>query len=215
MHASICTLLSICTLIGIAATARAQESRIDVGVGIAIDAADGEPANDIPNAGLFSRYKLNDRWMIGAAINRAEYDYERPAEIVGITQDPTVEVIDALATATIVRAWIERSLTDERRPMQFFVGVGVGAAFTDVPDAAGPRADGGRFDIHTEVDTEILASVIGGARLHFREHWYGETAVRLEHHFADWQSVDRISGTRGAIDDYLTWGIQISIAYRW
>lgn len=215
MRSLVAMLLGIVLLIAIGAPAQGQESRIDVGLGIAIDAADGEPANDIPNAGLLARYRLNDRWTIGAAVNRAEYDYERPAEIVGITQDPAVEVIDALAEATIVRAWVERSSNDERRPMQYFVGAGLGAAFTDVPDVAGPRADGGQFDIRTEVATEIVASAIGGARRHFGEHWYAETMVRIEQHFADWRSTDRISGAQGDIDDYLTWGLQITVAYRW
>ena len=147
------------------------------------------------------------------AVNRTEYDYEEPAAIVGIVQDPTMEVIDALAEATTVRAWIERSLTDAGRPMRFFLGAGVGAAFTDVPDVTGPRADGGTFDIRTEVDTEIIATVIGGARRMFGERWSGEVAVRAEQHFADWRSTDRVSGAQGSIDDYLTWGIQFTLAY--
>ena len=182
---------------------------------LAIDAADGTPANDIPGAGVLGRYTLNDRWAIGVAVNRTEYDYEQPAAIVGIVQDPTVEVIDALAEATTVRAWIERSLTDAGRPTRFFVGAGVGAAFTDVPDVTGPRADGGTFDIETEVDTEIIATVTGGVRRMFGERWSGEVAVRAEQHFADWRSTDRVSGAQGSIDDYLTWGIQFTLAYRW
>jgi hypothetical protein len=201
--------------LGVAPYTQAQEPRIDFGIGVAIDAADGTPANDIPNAGILVRYHWSERWLVGASVHRAEYDYERPAEIVGITQDPTVEVIDALAEATVVRGWVERSLFDESRPMRFFVGAGLGAAFTDVPDVAGPRADGGQFDIATEVDTEIIVSALGGLGRHFGERWYAEAAVRLEQHFADWRSVDRVSGAEGHIDDYLTWGIQISLAYTW
>ena len=203
------------TLIVIAWPASAQELRIDLGLSLAIDAADGTPANDIPGAGVLGRYTLNDQWAIGVAVNRTEYDYEEPAAIVGIVQDPTMEVIDALAAATTVRVWIERSLTDARRPMLFFLGAGVGAAFTDVPDVTGPRADGGTFDIRTEVDTEIIATVIGGARRTFGERWSGEVAVRAEQHFADWRSTDRVSGAQASIDDYLTWGIQFTLAYRW
>jgi hypothetical protein len=195
--------------------AHAQELGIAIGVGVALDAADGEPANDIPGAGMLVRFSLNDRWAIGAAVNRTEYDFERPAETLGIDQDPMVEVIDALAEATTLRAWIERGLTDPKRPLRFFVGAGFGAAFTDVPDVVGPRADGGTFDIHTEVDTEIIASLLGGARYHFADHCYGETTIRAEHHFAEWRSTDRITGVQGVIDDYLTWGIQFTIAYQW
>jgi len=202
-------------LIVIAWPACPQESRIDLGLSIAIDAADGTPANDMPGAGVLGRYTLNDEWAIGAAVNRTEYDYEEPAAIVGIVQNPTVEVIDALAAATTVRGWVERSLTEAGSSLHFFLGAGIGAAFTDVPDVTGPRADGGTFDIRTEVDTEIIATVIGGARRMFGERWSGEVAVRAEQHFADWRSTDRVSGAQGSIDDYLTWGIQFTLAYRW
>lgn len=208
-------LATIAALISIAPTTGAQESGIDVGVSISVDAANGEPANDIPGAGVLVRYSMDDRWAIGAAVTRTEYDYERPAEILGIAQDPTVEVIDALAEATILRAWIERSLTDAKRPMRFFVGAGLGAAFTDVPDVFGPRVDGGSFDIHTEVDTELVASLLGGARYRFGKRWYGEAAIRVEQHFAEWRSTDRVTGVQGVIDDYLTWGVQLTIAYEW
>lgn len=203
------------TLVVIAWPAYPQELHIDLGLSLGIDAADGTPANDIPGAGVLGRYTLNDKWAIGVAVNRTEYDYEEPASIVGIVQDPTMEVIDALAEATTVRAWIERSLTDAGRSLHFFLGAGVGAAFTDVPHVTGPRADGGTFDIRTEVDTEIIATVIGGARRMFGERWSGEVAVRAEQHFADWRSTDRVSGAQGSIDDYLTWGIQFTLAYRW
>ncbi len=205
----------LATLIVTAWPAYPQELRIDLGVSLAIDAADGTPANDIPGAGVLGRYTLDDQWAVGVSVNRTEYDYEAPAAIVGIAQDPTMEVIDALAEATTVRAWIERSLTDAGRPMRFFLGAGVGAAFTDVPDVTGPRADGGTFDIRTAVDTEIIATVIGGARRMFGERWSGEVAVRAEQHFADWRSSDRVSGAQGSIDDYLTWGIQFTLACRW
>lgn len=208
-------LLIFCAFILAAAPASAQEPRFDVGVAVAVDAADGEPANDIPGVGVLGRYRLTDQWKIAASMSRTEYDYERPAEVTGIKQDPMVEVIDALAEATVVRAWFERSLSDVGRPTQFFVGAGVGAAFVDVPDVSGARADGGRFDIHTEAETEIIASLTGGARLRFGERWYGEAAARLEQHFTDWRSTDRITGAQGHIDDYPTWGVQLAIGYRW
>jgi hypothetical protein len=215
MHLSGSRCALFTTLIVIAWPANPQELGLDLGLSVAIDATDGTPANDIPGAGVLSRYTLNDKWAIGAAINRTEYDYEEPAAIVGIVQEPTMEVIDALAEATTVRAWIERSLTDAGSSMRFFLGAGVGAAFTDVSDVAGPRADGGSFDIRTQVDTEIIATVIGGARRVFGERWSGEVAVRAEQHFADWHSTDRVSGAQGSIDDYLTWGVQFTLAYRW
>jgi hypothetical protein len=215
MRACVSRFALFAALIFIAWPAYSQELRVDLGVSLAIDAADGTPANDIPGAGILGRYALNDQWAVGVAVNRTEYDYEEPAAVLGIVQDPTMEVIDALAEATTVRAWIERSLTGEGRPMRFFLGAGVGAAFTDVPDVNGPRADGGTFDIRTQVDTEVIATVMGGARRIVGERWICEVAVRAEQHFADWRSTDRVSGAQGGVDDYLTWGIQFTLAYRW
>jgi hypothetical protein len=193
----------------------AQERRMDIGVRLGISAADGEPANDIPGAGMLAHYALNDDWTLGAAVDRTEYDFEEPAKIVGIVQDPTLDVIDALAEATTLSFWVERSITDRSRPTSFFVGAGLGAAFTDVPDASGLREDGGSFDIHTEVDTEIIVSILGGVRHRFGERWYGEVVLHAGQHFADWRVTDQVTGAQGSIDDYLTWGAHIAVGWRW
>jgi hypothetical protein len=199
----------------VAAPIEAEERRMDVGLRLVIAAADGEPANDMPGAGVLAHYALNDDWTVGAALDRAEFDFEEPAQIVGIVQDPALEPVDALAEATAVRLWIERSLSDRSKPTQFFIGAGLGAASIDVPDVNAARADGSQFDIHTEVDTEILVSVIGGVRRRFGERWYGEIAVHAEQHFADWRVTDRVTGAQGSIEDYLSWGAHVAVGWRW
>lgn len=92
------------------ALARADnEQRFDVGLRGIITAASGEPANDIPGYGAFGHYRWNEDWTIGFSVDRTEYDYEEPAKILGIPTDPAVEPIDAVAEATVVGAWLERT----------------------------------------------------------------------------------------------------------
>jgi hypothetical protein len=193
----------------------AEERSFALGARALITAADGEPANDIPGIGVLGRYTFNEHWSIGAAIDRTEFDFEEPAKLIGIAQDPTLEPIDALAEGTVLSAWLERTFTRPQTPTIWFIGVGLGAASVDVPDAAGVRADGGQFDIRTDVDTEIIASVVGGVRRNFGERWYAEFSVRADQHFADWRIVDRISGAQGSIDDYLALGGHLAVGIRW
>ena len=93
--------------------ASAAEDRFQAGLLVGVSVADGEPANDIPGFGAQLRYSLSDRWSIGASLGHTEYDFETPASIAGIAQDPSIEPIDALATATSLAAWAERTFVPE------------------------------------------------------------------------------------------------------
>jgi hypothetical protein len=206
-------LASVLFLVG---AARAEEEdRFAVGIRGTITAADGEPANDIPGFGILAHYRIDERWTVGLAIDRTEFDFEEPAKLIGIVQDPALEPIDALAEGTVLSAWIERTFAQPEDVWIWFVGAGVGAASVDVPDTAGLRADGGQFDIHTEVDTEIIASVTGGVRRIFGERWFAEFGLRADQHFADWQMIDRVSGTSGSVGDYRALGGYLAISVRW
>lgn len=196
-------------------TARAGEDRFDAAVRVLITAADGEPANDIPGYGVQAGYTMNERWRLGVALDLLEFDFEEPAKIIGIAQDASHEAIDAKAEATTISAWIERRFGDTQSRTHWFAGAGIGASSVDVPDATGRRADGGQFDIHTEVDTEIIASLIAGVRRDMGERWYLEFALRADQHFADWQIADRVSGAQGSSGDYLAWGGQFAVGLRW
>ncbi|HEX5759495.1 MAG TPA: hypothetical protein VF121_09900 [Thermoanaerobaculia bacterium] len=192
--------------------ARAQDGRFDLGLRGVIVAADGEPANDIPGYGLFGHYRLSDRWNLGFAADVAEYDFEQPARILGLQQDPGLEPIDVLAESTTLSAWIERLFGQGRT--EWFLGAGLGLATIDVPDAAGPLAGGGRFDIATEADDEIVASLLGGVRRRVGQRLALELALRADQHLADWQLRDRVSGRTGAIDDYLALGGHFGVSFR-
>jgi hypothetical protein len=202
-------------IIGAACGADAADRRFQAGLLVGVSVADGEPANDIPGFGAQVRYALSDQWSLGASLGHAEYDFETPASIVGIAQDPSLEPVDALATSTSVAAWVERTFVPDGRETTWFVGFGLGAASVDVPDVNGPTAGGGQFDIHTEVGTEILLSGLAGVRRNFAESWYAEFRVHATQHFADWQVEDRISGATGTIDDYLSLGGHLAIGIRW
>lgn len=192
--------------------ARGQEGRLDLGVRAVLMAADGTPANDIPGYGVFGHYRLNDRWKLGFAVDTAEYDFEEPAKIVGLQQSESLEAIDALAESTTVSAWVERTFGRERT--EWFLGAGLGFATIDVPDASGPLQGGGRFDIETEVDTEIVAQLLGGVRRRLGRRWALEFALRADQHFAEWKLRDRVSGRTGTIDDYLALGGHLGVSFR-
>lgn len=192
--------------------AAAQDRRFDLGARAILTGADGEPANDIPGYGAFGHYRFNDRWSLGLAVDRTRYDFEQPARVLGLEQDPDVEVIDAKAEATVVSAWLQR---DHHRPRTtWFWGVGLGFASLDVPDAAGPLKGPGTFDIETEADTEILASVLAGLQWRLGERWFLEFALRGDQHFADWRLRDRVSGRTAAIGDYRAFGGHLGAGFR-
>lgn len=195
--------------------AHGADGRFHLGVWVGVDVADGEPANDIPGFGLQLRYSLNENWALAAGVGLTEYDFEAPAGILGITQDPSIETVDALAEATTFSAWAERAFAPGEGKTTWFVGAGLGAASVDVPDAVGPRADGGQFDIHTEVSTEIIITGFAGVRRTLGDRWYAEIRVHANQHFADWAMADRVSDATGTIDDYLSLGGQLAAGLRW
>jgi hypothetical protein len=196
----------------LAIPAVAQDQRFDLGVRGVLTAADGEPANDIPGFGVFGRYRWSDRWSLGLAVDQTEYDFEQPARILGLQQDPRLEPIDVVAEATVISAWLQRDYARARTT--WFWGVGLGLASIDVPDAKGPLAGSGSFDIQTDADSEIIASLTGGVIRRLGDRWFLEFALRADQHFADWQLKDRISGATGAIDDYLAWGGHLGFGFR-
>lgn len=193
----------------------AIDGRFHLGLWLGIDVADGEPANDIPGLGFQIRYALDDDWALGAGIGRTEYDFEAPAAILAIPQDLSMEPIDALAEASTFSAWAERAFAPGDGAVAWFAGAALGAASVDVPVAAGPRADGGQFDIHTDVRTEVILTGFAGVRRALGQRWFAEFRVHANQHFADWKMLDRVSGATGTIEDYLSFGGRLALGVRW
>jgi hypothetical protein len=77
-----------------------------------------------------------------------------------------------------------------------------------------PHPTGETFEIHTEVDSEIIVSLFGGIRHRFGERWFGEFTLSADQHFASWESEDRISGATGGNGDYFAYGFHLGIGYR-
>lgn len=184
----------------------------DFGVRGIITAGDGEPANDIPGFGAFGHWQLGDKWSIGLAVDRTEYDFEEPAKLVGLRQDEDIEPVDTIAEGTVLSAWIERAYPRGR--LEWFWGAALGFASIDVPDAVGPLEGGGTFDIRTEADSEMIVSLLAGLHRRLGERWMLEFALRADQHFADWQVTDRVSGNRGTVDDYRALGGHFGIGFR-
>lgn len=191
----------------------AQDGRFDLGVRGILTASDGEPANDIPGFGVFGHWRLGDRWSLGFAVDQTEYDFEEPAKLVGLRQDPGVEPVDVIAEATVLSAWLARTYRRPGGRLSWFWGAGLGFASIDVPDAVGPLAGGGTFDISTDADSEIVVSLLAGLQRRLGERWFFEFALRADQHLADWKVMDRISGAKGAVDDYLALGGHLGIGF--
>ncbi|MGH8131230.1 MAG: outer membrane beta-barrel protein [Steroidobacteraceae bacterium] len=201
-------------LFGASFSAFAEETgKFQIGIHYGVTLANGVPANDMPGYGIFGLYRLNERWSVGLGLDRRDFDYEEPARRLGLPLDPDAEPIDAKAEADIISAFVERSITESEN-REWFLGAALGMAFTDVPDVTGPTATGGTFDIHTEIDRELIASLLGGIRQRFGERWFAEFTLRADQHFAAWEPEDRISGATARHDDYFAYGGYLGFGYR-
>lgn len=214
MRSTVAAVLAVAALTLALAAPPAAAQRFDLGVRGTIVAADGEPANDIPGYGLFGHARLGDRWKIGYGVDTAEYDFEEPAKLVGLAQSPALEPIDVKAESTTISAWVERLFGNPQGRTEWFLGAGLGLATIDVPDAAGPLANGGRFDIDTEADDEVVAQLSAGVRRVLGQRWAFEFALRADQHLADWQVTDRVSGRTATVDDYLALGGHFGFLFR-
>lgn len=106
-------------------------------------ACDG-PANDTLGFGLFGRYRLNDRWLVGFGVDVATgYDVEEPEKLVGLVQDPSIDVIDANADSYTFMGWIEREYSRDTSKWSWFWTIGLGYSSVSVDDVQGPLEGGG------------------------------------------------------------------------
>jgi hypothetical protein len=191
-----------------------EGERVQVGLRLGTSLASGVPANDMPGYGVHGLYRLDDRWSVGLEVYSTEFDYEEPARRVGLPLDPDAEPIDAKAEQLIISALVERSFSPPDARRQWFLGAKLGVADTDVPVAVGTTATGAPFEVHTEVDRELIVSVLGGVRQRFGTHWFGEFTVSADQHFSAWESDDRVSGATGRNDDYFAYGFHLGVGYR-
>jgi hypothetical protein len=214
LRTGISTVASVLLASAVAAASPAVGQRFDLGARGVITLADGTPANDIPGYGVFGHYRLSDRWALGAAVDLAEYDFEQPARILGLEQDPALEPIDVLAESTALSLWIERTFRRHGAPSAWYLGGGLGYATVDVPEATGPLRGGGAFHIRTAADDEGIVFAVGGFRRNLGSRLLLDLGLRAEQHLADWQLKDTVSGRRSVIDDYFAYGGSVGLAVR-
>jgi hypothetical protein len=197
--------------VGVSRQEPAEARRWEVGYHAGVWLGDGEPANDIPiPASLYVRRQLSGPWWARAGFELASGDFETPHEIVGVAQDPAQADIDADAEYLSFLAWIERVHAWTPRD-ELFVQLGGGWTTVEADDARGPAAGGGTFEIETDADDEILLSAGAGYRRRLWERWVAEVLLRYDHHLADWELRDTVSGATGEVDDYSTWAILIGL----
>ena len=193
--------------------ATAQDSHWEAGVRAGVVTAGGEPANDIISAGVYGKYHFTEKWVLGFGLDSAEYDFEKPGDVLGL-QTSGDSAVDATTDSLLVTAWIERRYPRPNSRLAWFWAAGLGFASPDVDDVRGDLQGGGTFDITTDPGTEILLTGSGGLLFTFAEHWTAEFVLRAEHHFADWEVRDRVSGRTGSLDDYTGYGAGAGLTYR-
>lgn len=197
------------------APAAAAEGAFDLGARANVLVGNGEPTNDMLGYGIFARFRVSEGWRVGVGVDHApEFDVEGVAALVGQAQDPAAEVIDAKASSTVVRAWLERSYPGASRRFEWFWTVGAGVGNVEVDDVSGPRAGGGTFTVDTDAGTEIVAAASLGLRWFFVRRVAVEVAGRLDYHFADWNLEERVSGATSTVEDYLVTGGHVGLTYR-
>lgn len=194
--------------------AMAADGDFDLGLRAVVVGAGGEPANDMMGYGLVGRYHLSDHWMLGLSVESLSFDYERPYELVGIVGDPAAGEIDSTTESLSFNAWIERVYLRPSGRFEWFWTTGLGWASLDADDITGPTADGGTYNIATDIGTEIILSASAGMRLLLKDRWYLEVALRGDQHFADWAILDRVSGATGSVEDYFAWGANLGVGFR-
>lgn len=201
------------TMVANAPAATAAENQYEIGLRGNVLLGDGVPANDILGYGLIGRYYLNDGWFIGAALDTADFDFERPYRILGIEQDPNVKAIDAKASTVVLSASIGRQYGNTDRGFDWFWTAGLGLGFPDVENAFGPTDTGGAFLVTTDAGTEYHLMSALGSTYHFSPQWSVTAAARLEYHVMDYKVTDQVSGTTGTVDSQTPIGAYLSLNY--
>ncbi len=205
-------------VLALAATpAQAQATEWDASARVLVLAGDAPPANDMPGAGVVVRRPWRDDWAIGFGLERYSFDFEEPYDVVGVGLDPDFgeEAIDAKVDSTVVSVWLERRYeTAQPRGWSWFWTGGLGYAFLSADRITGPSATGGAFDIETQASDEVHVLASAGLRYSFASRWFVEAALHGQHHLADYDVTDRVSGATGEIDAQTVFGASGSFGLR-
>jgi opacity protein-like surface antigen len=187
-----------------------------IGARAGVNAGDGEPANDIPTYGLLGRYRVRGPWLVGLALDWANFDFEQPGNLINV--DP-VGVVDATIDSTSVTAWGEYEFRLKGdgliRRLRPFVGAGVGVAFlSDDDNLSGATETGGTYDFDISGGTEIVPGALAGVRIDVTRNVVFEVGGRYDFHVTELQIRDNVSGNSADVDDYSTFGGYVALLFR-
>ena len=176
-------------------------------------AGNGKPANDIPGIGVAFHRRLANGWYLGFNLDHSsKFDFEDTAGLVDNLAE--VGVVDADSTHTMITLVGEKRYPMQADDWSWFWNLGGGFNEVDVDDVEGPLAGGGRYDIETDVDTELVLVGNVGWINRIGDRWSARYEITMEYHAADWEMRDRISGNTGSVDDYNVYGLRIGMTYR-
>jgi hypothetical protein len=186
----------------------------EVSAGAGISISDGTPANDIEDTALKLRWRLDDQWSLQLGLQRLVFDAERPAALLGLRQDPSIDAIDAKAKATVISFGLRRDHGWAGSNWNWFWSLDLGTASPKVPTVSGPLDGGGTFSVSTRAKREWIVSAGTGLRWQFDKRWSVETALHADHHQANWRLADSVSGRSAKIGAYQAVGLSAAISAR-
>lgn len=215
MHTLVRLAAAAAPLVVVAGNACAQSSAgFEVSAGAGISISDGTPANDIEDTALKLRWRLGEQWSLQLGLQRLAFDAERPAALLGLRQDPTINAIDAKATATVVSLGVRRDHLWAGSKWNWFWSLDLGTASPKVPTVSGPLEGGGTFNVSTKAKREWLVSAGAGLRYNFDKTWSVESALHADHHQASWRLTDSVSGRSAKIGAYQAVGLSLAVSAR-
>ena len=213
------TILLFLTVLAVSLTAHADEHSLDkpweVGATFNPFVGTGTPTNDMIGAGIVVKRAISDKAKVAFGFDMfSGFDFERPAETLGIQQATGIKAIDATGDKTSFSLWYEGALS-ETIERGFYWKAGASLGLVDVGTASGATASGGTFNISTDAGTEFAVLAGIGYSASLTENLNFNASFDVQENFADWTLTDSVSGASGSVGNYLTYGLRIGFNYRW
>ena len=209
MNSKLVTSVIIILALAVCVPAQAQ-SKFELGLRGNVLLGDGVPANDILGFGLIGKYELSDGWYLAGTLDAYDYDFERPYQVAGLSQDPGVKTIDSKIKSTTLGAAIGRHYGD-KSGFDWFWTAGVGVGLPDSSNISGPTDTGGTFDLLIDAKTEIQIMSTLGTTYYTSGRWSFTAAARAEHHFLDITVTDQVTGDTGKVESQTPLGAYLSV----